>query len=565
MVADAGGEGALSPATAWVGLLAFVIGLALLVVSSRYTQLSNLVPMEKSPDVLVNEARRILELVGFEETPVDSTCGFDTYRPRLDYLLDERDPEEHFELLRAGWPAVHFWYRQSSSLLVPLDRTRIAASLHDPPQTRPGMAHVMLDPDGRLRRLWIIAPLVETMSEASPEPDWSPLLQAAKLDPEALRRSTPKWTRPISTDSRIAWETTLPVPFGIPLHIEAASFHGRPVLFETFWPWEKPPETGSSQKAVSETIAEWVSFGGAILLLAGVALMARRNLKLGRCHRKAAFRLAMLLLGLSMAAWLVGGHHLPSQVELELLFGHLGASLFVAAVAWTMYLALEPHFRRFWPRQLVSWIRLLDGRVRDPLVGRDILFGGLFGVLIALVHDLHLLVPRWLGTTLPPLIGLGSPANRLRNLFASLRGTRFAVSEILLSFVEPVLVALAWAALLALAYLLLRKRWLAVVVLMLFLVANGLTNYGPRSILFATSVVLALIVVFVLARFGVLVMAIAVAVSRLVSAVPVTLDLSKWYAGGTIAAYLLLLGIAVYGFYTSVGGQRVFRDGVLDG
>jgi hypothetical protein len=139
------------------------------------------------------------------------------------------------------------------------------------------------------------------------------------------------------------------------------------------------------------------------------------------------------------------------------------------------------------------------------------------------------------------------------------------VGEILLSFVEPVLVALAWAALLALAYLLLRKRWLAVVVLMLFLVANGLTNYGPRSILFATSVVLALIVVFVLARFGVLVMAIAVAVSRLVSAVPVTLDLSKWYAGGTIAAYLLLLGIAVYGFYTSVGGQRVFRDGVLDG
>ena len=35
---------------------------------------------------------------------------------------------------------------------------------------------------------------------------------------------------------------------------------------------------------------------------------------------------------------------------------------------WLYYLALEPYVRRLWPQALISWSRVLAGRVRDPLV-----------------------------------------------------------------------------------------------------------------------------------------------------------------------------------------------------
>jgi hypothetical protein len=49
-------------------------------------------------------------------------------------------------------------------------------------------------------------------------------------------------------------------------------------------------------------------------------------------------------------------------------------------------MALEPYARRTAPRWVVSWTRLLEGRWKDPMVGRDLLCGlaaaaGLNGVL----------------------------------------------------------------------------------------------------------------------------------------------------------------------------------------
>jgi len=52
-------------------------------------------------------------------------------------------------------------------------------------------------------------------------------------------------------------------------------------------------------------------------------------------------------------------------------------------MTWILYLALEPIVRRRWPDSIISWSRLLAGRLRDPLVGRDILIGCLAGVLLA--------------------------------------------------------------------------------------------------------------------------------------------------------------------------------------
>ncbi len=63
----------------------------------------------------------------------------------------------------------------------------------------------------------------------------------------------------------------------------------------------------------------------------------------------------------------------------------ISTGLFTAVVMWTLYLALEPYVRGKWPQTIVSWSRVLSGKWRDPLVGRDILYGTLLGLAWVLV------------------------------------------------------------------------------------------------------------------------------------------------------------------------------------
>src|SRR5712691_2614762 len=86
----------------------------------------------------------------------------------------------------------------------------------------------------------------------------------------------------------------------------------------------------------------------------------------------------------------------------------LAFSLFLAAFVWLTYMALEPFARRRWPDLLISWTRLLSGRLRDPLVGRDILIGILAGASVALVFFMQQSVPAFANlsamTPIPPAL-----------------------------------------------------------------------------------------------------------------------------------------------------------------
>ena len=53
---------------------------------------------------------------------------------------------------------------------------------------------------------------------------------------------------------------------------------------------------------------------------------------------------------------------------------------------YLLYLGLEPFVRRSWPTMLVGWSRMLAGRIRDPLVGRDVLVGAALGAALALMN-----------------------------------------------------------------------------------------------------------------------------------------------------------------------------------
>ena len=62
-----------------------------------------------------------------------------------------------------------------------------------------------------------------------------------------------------------------------------------------------------------------------------------------------------------------------------------GAAALAGVEVWIAYAALEPYARRDCPLALVSWMRLLRRRVRDPLVMRDALVGTAAGLAMRLI------------------------------------------------------------------------------------------------------------------------------------------------------------------------------------
>src|SRR5262249_25301927 len=83
----------------------------------------------------------------------------------------------------------------------------------------------------------------------------------------------------------------------------------------------------------------------------------------------------------------------------------IGFALYSAVNLWLLYMAFEPYVRRFWPQLVIGWTRLLSGRVRDPLVGRDVLVGVAAGMIGALLIASREIVPHLAGLPMPtPLL-----------------------------------------------------------------------------------------------------------------------------------------------------------------
>jgi hypothetical protein len=134
-----------------------------------------------------------------------------------------------------------------------------------------------------------------------------------------------------------------------------------------------------------------------VVVLVASIVMVRRNLALGRTDRRGAFRMALFVFLSTLAAWAGRAHHVASLEEGGILSEAIKDALLVAGIVWLVYLALEPYVRRFWPEVLISWSRILSGRARDPLVGRDLLYGAVAGAGGALLITIMQLLPQWVG------------------------------------------------------------------------------------------------------------------------------------------------------------------------
>jgi len=109
-----------------------------------------------------------------------------------------------------------------------------------------------------------------------------------------------------------------------------------------------------------------------------------------------------------------------------------------------------------------------------------------------------------------------------------------------------------------------RREWAAAVLWVLIATVAGTLQSGAGSsngalLLSAAFVaVFSTVAVFVLLRLGLLALAAVVVFDSLRLSFPITAQLSAWHAGVGLTGLVLLLGLAGYGFYTSLGGQPMF-------
>jgi serine/threonine-protein kinase len=511
--AGTGGRVALGPAWAAFGvvLLGLPVGLGLL---ERITILHG-VPLDKPPEVLLERAREAARIAR-PEPGASSAWGF------------EHDP--------AAPPAerVRLWYREAPGRLDAVFYTGRVDP--DDPPLGPGMVLVRVDTDGRLREL-VAVPETDAAAAAG-APEWSVLLRLAGVEPASLRPAEPTRLPPVFADRREAWL----VPDG--RRLQGAGLGPRPV-FLTLLPAPRPASRAS--RATVAFVVIWATS------LAFAVVLATRNLSRGRGDRQGALRIGLWAAASRLGAWaLQAPHSADLDREQTLLILAIGRALFSGSQLWLLYLAIEPAIRRRWPACLVSWTRLLQGRWRDPLVGRDLL-GGIAG---ATAMGLCWGAARVLSPGAAPVpVQLGF-----------LRGLREFGAWLLVNQIQAIMLCLLLLVMGLLLRLLFRDLRVALGVTTLLFTAIAGVNVGfSGSLEFVAAGLVSLLLLFLMLRFGALaVVTVTFFLGAGQLAIPATLALGSWYGATALAWLLTGYAMAAFGLYTATGGRPLPKAGLLD-
>jgi eukaryotic-like serine/threonine-protein kinase len=554
LVADAPVEGTLRPAVAG-GLLAVVIGGLFLTawLGDRY-KAYHYVPLP-APAVMEDKARTVVRGLGYTDPPADSGGGFTNNVPYLKQVVEDGKWADERQHLNAARPAViTYWYRQSPQVFSPIwvadqrrdDNGRLLPS--NPPHDIHGMVMVQVDARGRL--VGLVAVPDPNASPPARRLEWDDLLRAAELDANGSLRRTPdiSVTPPVYADDTAAWEGSYPERTEIPIRVEAASYRGRPVYFRIIHTaWEVSPESDRGAYGTNPVrnkageVAVTVVFLGVLTTL---VILAVRNLRLGRGDRRGALRLAGVVVVLRLIEWLFQSGHVQTPVVEYVRFQFfLAFGLAFAAVVAIGYLALEPLMRRRCPHRLTALARLLDGRWRDPLVGRDVLVA----VALGIVSTMGFAALPFYATDKGPIVldppGFSTPIWRLVYAAEFSILVMWGLSSIFLIFSVVVR----------------RDGIAAALVCALMVVAFNPARLGSELLIACLFFQLAVFLV-VLLRFGVLALMVWGFVAFGIALIPVTLDSSAWYFGASLTKMLAVGGLAVYGAWASLGGRRLFAD-----
>lgn len=552
MVAASGGTAALPWKIAITGLAAALVGLGIFVYFGAMSSLIEKSALTKSPEILADKAHDVVAGLGYPAAPADSAYGYDSDDDFLAWVEKSDKPVPHWDEIARSRPAfLRFWYRQNPAPLLTADvRDQMfipGILLEDDPRPHlPNSVTVRLDPQGHLTYLLALPPEQEDASAPNPAADWSALFAAAGLDERKFRPVPPAWTPPSAFDSRGAWTGQWPGYDHRPLRIEAAAWHGRPVFFSLIGPWT-PADRTATDAGKSQIAARILLTLILLVPLVAAVIVGRWNFVHGKGDRAGAMRLAIAFFAahLALLAFLPHISSVPGFFLLLVLT--ISSSLFWGAMVWVLYLALEPYVRRYWPQAMISWARALTGRWRDPLVGRDVLYGVILGVLVSDLYAIRFYLAGRLGAP-PFFVSLGQYVT-----------TRFAFGEWLAQAMVSVASTLLLFLLLFLCRVLLRKSWLAAAAfVLLFTALKAVPSSYPAVEWPIQALVYTALAVGAL-RFGLIAMTAALYTADLTLNVPMTLNPSAWYFTSATLALATVVALVIWGFWTALAGEMPWR------
>jgi serine/threonine-protein kinase len=264
-----------------------------------------------------------------------------------------------------------------------------------------------------------------------------------------------------------------------------------------------------------------------------------------------AWRVAAARFLLAGLAWAGTVHPVASDALLEQALAAAGDWLLSAAILFLVYLALEPAVRARWPHSIVTWNRVLAGRWRDPQVASDILIGAAVGTGIFTFFKAFFVV---IGSHDMPV-----------NFDVSLNfvlGTRQWVAGHAADLGDALRMGLLiFLAIFALRRLLRYDALAAVAAALLFTMTQGeITRSTEWVVVVMLYVVVYTALAFVLLRCGLVATIAAVFFADSGNAVLLGWDWKTWYAPYGIASLMLLIGIAVWAFWRSLGGRDLIGE-----
>jgi len=557
MVAASGEKEGLQPRTALTCFASIVLMLVALVLVSGKVTLLGRAPLPLPPDALAFQAREMLKQFGYTEEPVDSAYGFvstsnfDSYQR----YLRTHDFGHRWDRLATHQPALTvFWYLQDQHYLEPIRFLSVRGTLmnglvtsFDPPLTSQGMIRISLNARGRLDRLAALPSPGERPSPgqatSAQSMDWSILLSAAGLDAERFTPSPPETFLPVYADSRMAWIGSYQEGRPDKIRVEAAALNGRPVWFQIEGSWQQP------EIVATPGVERFANIAGEVLLVAlmvAAVLVAWRNVRIGRADKKSAWRIAATLFAAGVASWALVASHVPTLFELYLLLIGLSWAGFQAGFVGLLYLAVEPYVRRNWPDALISWVRIVGGRFRDPLAASHVLVGVSAGLVFILLGAATMWATK-------DLISSGSVG-------AGLSGARFLIG-ILLSDLNLSAFAVTGAILvLVLLRSLVRHTWVADALFVVLMASVSFSSPGfssPALILFG--VLLFATYVWILRTFGLLALAALMCTVYLVQTLPFAV--ASWYAAVSLTTPLVIASVAAWSLYVILASRPGMASG----
>ena len=526
-----------------VPLLAiFLLVLAVFPYLQGHISSLNYTPLDLAPPALEARSHELAAGFGYPDKPLDS----------IDFIESRDNIKTWLEKQGDGWqkrflaePTVSYSYRQSMSWLPDNPDGRVL--WNRPAFESPGMLRLTLTSDGDLR-LFEAVPFrrEDTLPFAWDE---SRLFSAMRFDRSQFKEAAPFRTPAMPFDQRVALRGPHPKLPGTELDIQYATWKGRLTSLYIQAPWSPPILERRVAPSDLQNFQQYFTVLALVVFLFFSANLARTNWVGNRADRRGALRLFFIRMTMLLGAWICGAHIVPDLRMVNFVGYAIGDSLLSGLILWQLYLALEPALRARWPQSLITWNRLLSGNFSDPQVGAHILMGVGIGIAVTATY----LAKDWINFQRTGFTNLSSLADF---------STRDWISSQLYVANNALTIGFLLFFIIFGLKVLFRRDLPAILVAALVVCLTSGDLASSKNLLVDGSVYLlvSLGIVFALVRFGLLTTIMAVAAANALGRMANVTDLTAWFMPYTVATLLMLAGLAIYGFWRSLGGQNLVGE-----